>query len=323
MILPPALVLTAGLGTRLRPLTYWRAKAAVPVNGDTLVRRVARWLVAEGATDLVLNLHHLPETVAASVGDGSDLGVRVRYSWENPVLGSAGGPRHALPLLRDIPNREPRAANRDTFFIINGDTLTDAHLPSLLARHDASGALVTMALIPNPRPDKYGGVVVSDSGYVSRFVRAGSPGPSFHFIGVQAANAAAFARLEDGVPSESVNTLYRQLLQENPRSVAAWVSDASFRDIGTPADYLDTCLQLATLEGDRMVSSRGTRIDPSARVTRTVVWDDVTIGSGAELTECVVCDGVEIPPGAAYRRAAITRQPGAAGDELMVRSIDA
>src|SRR6476661_5084153 len=98
---PRALVLTAGLGTRLQPLTYVRAKAAVPVNGDTLARRAVRWLVSHGVTDLVLNLHHRPETITRSVGDGSDMGATVRYSWEEPLLGSAGGPRHALPLLLD------------------------------------------------------------------------------------------------------------------------------------------------------------------------------------------------------------------------------
>src|SRR3954469_23242456 len=96
-----ALVLTAGLGTRLQPLTLARAKAAAPVDGEPLVRRTMRWLVSQGITDLVLNLHHQPQTIAAVVGDGSDLGARVRYSWESPVLGSAGGPRHALPLLLD------------------------------------------------------------------------------------------------------------------------------------------------------------------------------------------------------------------------------
>ena len=105
MNLPRALVLTAGLGTRLRPLTYVRAKGAVPVNGEALARRVVRWLSGQGVRDLVLNLHHLPETIAASVGDGSDLSARVRYSWEQPVLGSAGGPRRALPLLVDHVRR--------------------------------------------------------------------------------------------------------------------------------------------------------------------------------------------------------------------------
>ena len=98
---PPALVLTAGFGTRLRPLTYVRAKAAVPVNGEPLARRVARWLAAHGFTEQVYNLHHHPASVAACLGDGSALRVRVRYSWEQPVLGSAGGPRRALPLLTD------------------------------------------------------------------------------------------------------------------------------------------------------------------------------------------------------------------------------
>src|SRR3954451_24324868 len=98
---PRALLLTAGLGTRLRPLTYARAKPAVPVNGVPLVRRILTWLRRHGASDVVLNLHHRPQSIAAVVGDGGDLGLRVRYSWEQPVLGSAGGPRHALPLLTE------------------------------------------------------------------------------------------------------------------------------------------------------------------------------------------------------------------------------
>jgi len=319
MILPPALVLTAGLGTRLRPLTYVRAKAAVPVNGETLARRIIHWLVSQRVTDLVLNLHHLPATVAASVGDGSDLGARVRYSWENPVLGSAGGPRHALTLLNDS-NRESRTANRDLFFLVNGDTLTDVELERMLAHHRDSGARVTMALIPNPRPDKYGGVVVAGDSRVTGFTRAGSGVPSFHFIGVQVAEADVFTALEDGVPAETVNALYPRLIQEDPHSVAAFVCAASFRDIGTPADYLDTSLQLAQTEGDHLISGRGTHIDARARVVRSAVWDDVRIGPDAEITECIVADGVTIPAGAVYRRVALVRRPDRT--ELLVHPID-
>src|SRR6185436_1014447 len=125
-----ALVLTACLGTRLEPLTYVRAKAAVPVNGETLARRVVRWLTSFGIREFVLNLHHLPASITASVGDGSDLGARVRYSWENPVLGSAGGPRHALPLLTDSADRGSRR-----FIIVNGDTLTNVNIAAMLAAH--------------------------------------------------------------------------------------------------------------------------------------------------------------------------------------------
>jgi mannose-1-phosphate guanylyltransferase/phosphomannomutase len=190
----------------------------------------------------------------------------------------------------------------------------------MLAYHRASGARVTMALIPNPRPDKYGGVVVSGDSRITGFVRAGSGGRSFHFIGVQVAEATVFAGLEDGVPAESVNTLYPRLIQQDPNSVAAFVCAASFRDIGTPADYLQTSLELARSEGDRLISTRGSRIDPRARIVRSAVWDDVRIGPDAELTECIVADGVTIAPGAVHRRVALVQRPD--GTELLVHPID-
>src|SRR6266566_4185358 len=181
-----ALVLAAGLGTRLQPLTRARAMAAAPVDGEPLARRAIRWLVGHGIRDLVVNLHHKPETIAAAVGDGGDLGARVRYSWESPILGSAGGPRHALPLIFDQPSppRGSGGAGR-TFLIVNGDTLTDVDLPRMIEQHRRTGALVTMALIPNPRPDKYGGVLLDAEQAVTAFTRRGNVQPSYHFIGPQ------------------------------------------------------------------------------------------------------------------------------------------
>jgi len=319
MTRPPVLVLTAGLGTRLRPLTYVRAKAAVPVNGEALARRVARWLAACGIRDQVYNLHHQPSSITACLGDGAGLGVRIRYSWEQPVLGSAGGPRHALPLLTD--------GGADRFLIVNGDTLTDVDVPALLERHRQSGAQVTMALIPNPAPDKYGGVAVCPDDYLTGFTRPGSPGDSFHFIGVQVVEAGVFAGLADGIPSESVNGLYPVLMKQSPRAIAAFVSAASFRDIGTPADCLRTSLELAVAEGDHLVS-RTADLHPSAVVERSALWDDVAVGAGASLRECIVADGVRIPADAHYERCAIvaagTRPP--AGDEriedgLLIRGL--
>ena len=168
-----ALLLTAGLGTRLRPLTEVRAKPAIPVAGEPLVRRIIAWLAANGVTDLVLNLHHLPETLTASVGDGSDLSARVRYSWEQPaVLGSAGGPRQALSII-----------GAETFLIVNGDTLTDVNLPALVDAHRESGAWVTLALVPNTQPEKYSGVALNEDGTFARWVARGEKVASFHFVG--------------------------------------------------------------------------------------------------------------------------------------------
>jgi len=303
-----ALVLTAGLGTRLRPLTYVRAKAAVPVNGEALARRVLRWLARQGIRETVLNLHHHPASIGAVIGDGADLGVRVRYSWEQPVLGSAGGPRHALPLVTDRTR-----GGAQTFLIVNGDTLTELDVEAIVRDHRQSGALVTMAVIPNPRPEKYGGVVLDGSsgggGAIRGFTRP-SPGvESYHFIGIQVADARTFETLADGVPAESVNALYPVLMRERPGSIRAFVCDAPFQDIGTAADYLDTSLALVQTEENRLVSPTAT-IHTSAVVLRTAVWDDVTVGAGARLTDCVVADGARIPAGAVFTRKAIVPAEG-------------
>jgi NDP-sugar pyrophosphorylase family protein len=289
----------------------------VPVDGEPLARRAIRWLVSHGVTDLVLNLHHRPSSITGLVGDGGDLGARVRYSWESPVLGSAGGPRHALPLLLDRspvtarPTQEKHevsAANRDrTLLLVNGDTMTNVDLRALRDRHRRAGALVTMALIPNPRPDKYGGVLLDDRGSVTGFTRRGTSQHSFHFVGVQAADAAVFEPLADGVPSESVSGVYPSLMTERPGSVIGFVSDAAFQDIGTPADLLETSLALAAAAGREGRPTWGARVEvaASARVTRSVLWDDVTIGTDVELHECIVADGVTIADGARYERCAI------------------
>ena len=298
-----ALILAAGLGTRLRPLTSVRAKAAVPVNGLPLVVRVISWLVTEGLDDLVVNLHHHPASIARLVGEGRELGARVRYSWEQPVLGSAGGPRRALPLLVDDPSAD------GSFLMVNGDTLTEPFAdpvrggtPRLgCARHDGAD-----------RESATGRVRRCEGrGRVGRgFTRAGSGEPSYHFIGVQAARARTFLALEDGVPAESVMGLYPRLLRENPRSILGYVVDAPFSDIGTPADYLQTSLRLADAEGDRLVGNRGISIDPTARVERSAVWDDVTIGKNCTIEECIVCDGVQVPAGSSYRRTALVPYAG-------------
>ncbi|MGH9315022.1 MAG: sugar phosphate nucleotidyltransferase [Vicinamibacterales bacterium] len=291
-----ALVLTAGLGTRLRPLSFARAKAALPVAGVPLAVRVLRWLAASGVGEAVLNLHYRPETIAREIGDGAGTGLRVRYSWEQPLLGSAGGPHKALPIL-----------DADRFFIINGDTLTDVPLGAVADAHARSGAFVTMALIPNPRPDHYGGVLVRD-GFVRGFTHAG---PNYHFIGVQVAEAHVFAAVPEDRPSSSVGSLYPALIKARPDAVGAFTCDASFEDIGTPADYLETSLRVAAAEGrNGPLQGDNCTIDPAARVSRSVLWDRVRVGAGASIAECVVADDVVIPPGARFERQAIVRGEG-------------
>ena len=284
----PALVLTAGLGTRLRPLSYVRAKGALPLAGEPLARRILRWLHEAGVRDAVLNLHHLPQTLTRAIGDGSDIDMRIRYSWEAPVLGSAGGPRRALPLLQPRGN-----ATDGLFLIVNGDTLTDVNIPALVADHRSSGALVTMAVIPNTEPGKYGGVTADAEGRFTGFVPRGSTEPSFHFIGVQAAERRAFESVPANTPYE-VRTLYTALAAAELGSIRVLQTNAGFLDIGTPADYLNAALLIAARDGVSTVGAR-TRVDFGARIERSVLWDDVMVHKGAMLKECVVADGAVVP----------------------------
>jgi NDP-sugar pyrophosphorylase family protein len=285
----PALVLTAGLATRLRPLSLVRAKAALPVAGEPLVNRILRQLSSSGVEDVVLNLHHLPHSITRQVGDGAQLGLRVRYSWEDPVLGSAGGPKRALPLMRAL------ADSPSTFLIVNGDTLTNVDLGAVIAGHRATGALITMAVVPNAEPDKYGGALVDDEGVITGFVRRGSRATSWHVIGVQVAEAEAFAAVPENVPYESVLTLYPALIAARLGSVRAYRCGAEFFDIGTPADYLSTSLQFAAREQSSTSNGARASIHPSAQLHQSVLWDDVIVEAGAMLRECVVADGVRVP----------------------------
>jgi len=224
-----ALVLSAGLGTRLGAITKTLAKPALPIGDQTIGERVLRWLRREGITDVVMNLHHLPHTITGVIGDGAHLGVTVRYSWEPVLLGSAGGPRHALPLV-----------NSDPFLIVNCDTLTDAALGPVIEAHRQTNADVTMVVIRNPAPDRYNGVVADADNIVTGFIPKGHTTPSWHFVGIQVVNKSVFAPLPDDTPIETVSGVYRAMIGTLPR-VRIFPVDAAFHDVGTPEDYEATC----------------------------------------------------------------------------------
>lgn len=292
--LPPALVLTAGLGRRLAPLTDVRAKPAVPVAGPPFILRVLRWLSAQGVPGAVLNLHHRPDTITGCVGHGTAAGIAVRYSWERTLLGTAGGPRRALGLLG------PR------FFVVNGDTLTEVDLGALARAHAASGARVTLAVTANPEPDRYRGLDVDAQGRVLGF-RAPSRPAHPHFTGVQLVEAPVFAGLRDGEPAASIGGVYDALAAERPGAVRAYACGAPFRDIGTPADYLATSLALARAEGRPLLPTGARcRIDAAAALTRTAVWDDVVVAAGCRLVDCILADGVRLPADSVLERQVVT-----------------
>ncbi|MGE0392401.1 MAG: sugar phosphate nucleotidyltransferase, partial [Vicinamibacterales bacterium] len=285
----PAIVLAAGFGTRLRPLSDVLAKPAMPVAGAPLVERILRQVSRAGVTDAVLNLHHLGHTVTAAVGDGSHLGLRVRYSWEREILGSGGGPARALRLI-----------DGDRALVLNGDTLTDFDLAALVRTHDQSGALVTLAVVPNTAPRKYGGVSATADGVFTGLVPRGASASSWHFVGVHVVARAAYDGVSPDAPADSISGVYRALAEARPGSVRVAPVDTTFDDIGTPDDYLRTCLRLAG-GNTALLRGRGVTVAPDAVVEASVLWDDVTVEAGARVERCVLTAGTRVPAGSDWR----------------------
>lgn len=304
----PALVLAAGLGTRLQPLSDVRAKPALPVAGRPLISRILDWLRRAGVRRVVLNLHHRPDTITRIVGDGSRLGMAVRYSWEPQILGSAGGPARALPLLES-----------DRFLIVNGDTLTNVDLRAMIRQHVDTNALVTMAVAAaDPR---YNAIIAKASGIVDG---VGPPEPrnpgtaAYHFVGIQVVNASVFAGVDPARKSESVHGIYPALIAGRSGAVRIFQTRERFFDIGSPRDYLDTARAVAAGEARPLDRGAGTTVAAGARLVDTLLWDRVTVGADAQLTRCVVADDVAIPPGARHADCSIVMR----GREMIVVPFD-
>src|SRR6185436_3609035 len=144
----------AGLGTRMRPLTDKTAKPALPVLNEPLIVRTLRELKRAGVSEVMINLHHRPETIRAAIPEG-DLGLKIKYSRETSILGTGGA-------LRKVK----AWAGRDPLFVVNGDVIFDFDLKAMAVIHRKTAALATLALKPNSNPKKYKPVITDRAGRI-------------------------------------------------------------------------------------------------------------------------------------------------------------
>ena len=158
-----ALVLAAGEGRRLRPLTLRMPKPMVPVGGRPVLEHLLALLRRHGIDEVAINLHHRPDAIVDHFGDGRRFGVSITYSREARLLGSAGAARALDAFLAD------------TFLVLYGDVLTDADLSALAARHRTTGAAGTIGVYAVPDPERCGIVALDPAGRVTRFVEKPAP----------------------------------------------------------------------------------------------------------------------------------------------------
>jgi len=166
------MLLAAGLGTRLRPLTYELPKPMVPILGRPVMEHIMRLLARHGFDEVIANLHYFPDLIRNRFGDGSDYGLRLTYSYEPELMGTAGGVRNA----RDHFGGE-------TFLIISGDALTDIDLTALWEAHKRKGGIATLALKRVDDPREFGVVIVGEDGRIQGFQEKPDPAEALSNLG--------------------------------------------------------------------------------------------------------------------------------------------
>jgi mannose-1-phosphate guanylyltransferase len=166
------MLLAAGLGTRLRPLTYEVPKPMVPVLGTPVMEHIVRLLAKHGFSDVVCNLHYFPDQIERRFGDGSKWDVRLSYSYEDELLGTAGGVRNVRDHFGD-----------ETFLIISGDALTDIDLTALWEAHRAKGGIATLSLKRVDDPSQIGVVILGEDGRIQGFQEKPDPAEALSNLG--------------------------------------------------------------------------------------------------------------------------------------------
>lgn len=264
-----AMILAAGLGTRLGALSDERPKPLLPVADAPLIRYAVALLHGHGVRDLVVNLHHRGELIERELGDGAALGVSVRYSREERILGTGGGIRHALPLLGDEP-----------FVVMNGKVVFELDLGDVLARHRATGAGVTIVVREDPEAHRWGAIdAPPGGGRVRGLLGAGA----YMYTGVQVLDPALVARLpDDGAERCIVRRGWAPWLAEGVH-LEAYVAPGYFMEHSTPERYLQGNINvLRGLPHLRFPPGELTGIDPSARIhASSIIIPPVRIGPGA------------------------------------------
>ena len=283
-----AMVLAAGLGTRLRPLTNEIPKPVVPVLGRPLCGWAIEFLRQHGADAFLLNLHHGPEAVRELLLSWVGGRFPVEFTFEPRILGTGGGIWNAREFLRG-----------GTFVTANSDVVARFPLGEAVARHRESGALATLVLFPDPER-RYTPVRVLGDGRIAGFGANAPPGRFEGFYtGYQVVEPELLAHIPPGRPSCIVRETYEPLIARGA-PVFAYPASGDFLDFGTPGDYLrGTLALLAGRGGDpRGFVHPGSSVGAEVSLgPDAVIEEGATVGNGATVRRAIVWPGASVRPG--------------------------
>jgi mannose-1-phosphate guanylyltransferase len=317
-----ALILAGGKGTRLRPLTVYTPKPIVPVLNRPLLLYQLEILAKAGITDITLSLSYQPDKIEDVLGDGSDLGIRLRFLTEPSPMGTAGAYRFAA------------GAIRETTVVFNGDILTNVDIASVVTAHRAREAEATIVLVPVEDPSKFGLVETGKAGEVLGFLEKPSPATlaEKNFSTINAGIYVLEPKILDLIPAgENCSfeyDVFPSIIRNQRRFFSHVLTDEYWRDLGTPSSYLaahhdfldgkvsgladnvdDAVSDIATAADVDKVSiiGEGCVIKPNARVVRSVLGPGVHVDEKAMISNSVVWGHTRISAGAEIDGAVIGR----------------
>lgn len=318
-----AMVLAAGLGTRLRPVTYSMPKPMVPVLNRPVMEHSVRLLVRHGFSEAIANLHWFPETIDGHFGDGSKFGIELSYSQEEHLLGTAGGVRNAAGFLGD------------SFLVVAGDALTDLDFAAMREFHESHDGVATMATKRVADTDQYGVVIAGEDGRIQGFQEKPDPAEAlsdlantciymfraeiFDYFPEPGTSKAAGPNDPDGFADWAMDVF--PALLENDVPFYSHEIEAYWNDIGNLDELrqgnLDALhgeveiesdvprvaegvrsaspLEGAEVEGPALIGS-GVRLGSGARIQGpAIVGDGCEIGAGAWVRDSILLAGAELP----------------------------
>ncbi|GAC1446212.1 MAG: sugar phosphate nucleotidyltransferase [Pyrinomonadaceae bacterium] len=308
-----AMILAAGYGTRLYPLTIDRAKPAIPFMNRPLVGYVAEYLARYDCRDVIVNLYHRADSVRAALGVGNRFGVNLNYVKEKEILGTSGAIDNARAVLGLF-------GFSDTFVVINGKIITDIDLAAAFETHRKMNALATLILRPNISLEKYSSVKVRD-GLIQQFENISLKDKSIYsasdnehginevplmFTGIQILEPRIFEYIPRGVFSHITTDVYIPAIQKGER-IVAHIADDMWHEVSTLERYLTTHLDVMRRQGLQSVVGEQSIVERNATVEDSVLWENITVESGARVVNCVLGAGVRVRCGEVFENATLVR----------------
>jgi mannose-1-phosphate guanylyltransferase len=299
-----AMLLAAGLGTRLRPLTYELPKPMVPILGRPVMEHILRLMARHGFDDVIANLHYFPDLIRDRFGDGSAYGVRLVYSYEPELMGTAGGVRNVRDHFGD-----------ETFLIISGDALTDIDLTALWRTHKEQGGIATLALKRVDDTSQFGVVIVGDDGRIQGFQEKPQPAEALSNLGncgIYVFEPEIFDHFPEREFVDWAMDVFPKLLE---RDVSFYGHEFPqyWNDVGSLEEYrqgnFDALTGAVHVDMGELSGSNGLRLARGAELAAdTEVEGEVFIGEGCRIAAgvrltgpVVIGEGSQIGEGAAIR----------------------